>query len=381
LLLNVSGCGPPTGREALTGETPLEVGVEELYTVGALEGEESEVFGRIGAVAFSSNGSLYVLDEGALKVVVVEPGGEGVRQVAAKGDGPGELSGAAGLAVLVDGTLVVNDLVRGFHLYGSDATYRHTAPFDRGIVPSSGIWGSGDGSVISTIRRRVVGSSGAEGQLARYPLDRAGAALELLTTAEGEGDGALALAVPQLFGATIRFAVASDGAIIIVRRAGYEVEVLSAGDDPWETLLTRSVVPQPVTDDLVQAEIQRRLNRRMAELGEFSAAMGTDPAAFRAMAEQVLGRLPVADVVPVITSLSVDREDRIWIERFGQDPHSSGPIDVFTRMGEYVGTIAADGLPFPDAFGPSGEVAYIDNDGPVPMVRVQRLVGQLRTQN
>ena len=58
MLLNVSGCGPPTGREALTGETPLEVGVEELYTVGALEGEESEVFGRIGAVAFSTNGNL-----------------------------------------------------------------------------------------------------------------------------------------------------------------------------------------------------------------------------------------------------------------------------------------------------------------------------------
>ena len=55
-------------------------------------------------------------------------------------------------------------------------------------------------------------------------------------------------------------------------------------------------------------------------------------------------------------------------------PGQDGPTDVLTPDGAYLGTIAADGLRIPDAFGPGGLVAYIEEDElEVQRVRVARL--------
>ncbi len=88
-----------------------------------------------------------------------------------------------------------------------------------------------------------------------------------------------------------------------------------------------------------------------------------------------VSRLVVADEVPVVGDVE-DWEDRIWVTRRGADgDRDGGPTDIVTPDGRYIGTLAADGLQTPAAFGPDGLLAYIERDElDVPTVRVIRLV-------
>ena len=82
-----------------------------------------------------------------------------------------------------------------------------------------------------------------------------------------------------------------------------------------------------------------------------------------------------ADEIPVIDDISVDWEDRIWIERTGENGQGPGLIDILTPDGRYVGTLPLEGLRIPWAFGPDGLMAYVETDEfEVQSVRVIRLV-------
>ena len=81
------------------------------------------------------------------------------------------------------------------------------------------------------------------------------------------------------------------------------------------------------------------------------------------------------DVIPVIADLAVDRNDVVWIARTGPGAGGPGPIDLLTSDGGYLGSLPADGLRIPNAFGPDGLMAYIEaGELDVPVVRVIRLV-------
>lgn len=81
-----------------------------------------------------------------------------------------------------------------------------------------------------------------------------------------------------------------------------------------------------------------------------------------------------ADEVPVIANMAVDWEDRIWVERTGEDGVGRGPTDIVTPDGGYVGTLPADGVRIPGAFGPNGLMAHVTTDEfGVQIVRVIRL--------
>ena len=81
-----------------------------------------------------------------------------------------------------------------------------------------------------------------------------------------------------------------------------------------------------------------------------------------------------ADEIPVIDGIAVDWEDRIWIERTGENGQGPGPIDILTVAGRYLGTLPADGLRTPLAFGPGGLAAFVElDDYEVQTVRVVRL--------
>ena len=80
-----------------------------------------------------------------------------------------------------------------------------------------------------------------------------------------------------------------------------------------------------------------------------------------------------ADEIPAIRRMSADWSDRLWIERSAL-PGEDGPTDILTSDGQYLGTIAPDGLRIPAAFGPGGLMAYIEADElEVQRVRVVQL--------
>ncbi len=95
-----------------TGSTGIS-GVEELATVGILGaagGEPSpEEFGRVESVIADTSGNMYVADGLALEIRVFTPGGQFLRQMGRKGQGPGEMEGMHGITWLTGDTMVVMD--------------------------------------------------------------------------------------------------------------------------------------------------------------------------------------------------------------------------------------------------------------------------------
>lgn len=78
--------------------------VEELWTAGG-EFDESVLFGLIGQVEIGDDGDIYLLDNQLSQVQVYSPDGEMLRTLGGPGEGPGEVSNPAGIAVLPDGSL------------------------------------------------------------------------------------------------------------------------------------------------------------------------------------------------------------------------------------------------------------------------------------
>ena len=143
---------------------------------------------------------------------------------------------------------------------------------------------------------------------------------------------------------------------------GYRVKLI-ARDGRVLGTVERPIAPLAVTEAMRDAQRERYRAR------EVPSNVGI----FRVERESV-DKLTFADEVPVIANIAVDWEDRIWVERTGEDGTGPGPTDIVTPDGGYVGTLPADGVRIPSAFGPDGLMAYIETDEVgIQVVRVIRL--------
>ncbi|MDE2720820.1 hypothetical protein [Candidatus Palauibacter polyketidifaciens] len=98
-------------------------------------------------------------------------------------------------------------------------------------------------------------------------------------------------------------------------------------------------------------------------------------AALRGTYRRQIERLVFPEEMPVIERIAVDWSGRIRVQRAAV-PGESGPRDVLTADGRYLGTHAPDGLRLPAPFGPDGLLAYIETDPlGIQRIRVIRLAG------
>ena len=92
----------------------LEPGFEEVYRVGALDGETWEMFASVPEVGFDDAGNLYVFDRSGgdsrdARIVVFDRTGAFLREFGSAGEGPGEFKRASDMAIMRDGTTIVLD--------------------------------------------------------------------------------------------------------------------------------------------------------------------------------------------------------------------------------------------------------------------------------
>ena len=81
----------------------------------------------------------------------------------------------------------------------------------------------------------------------------------------------------------------------------------------------------------------------------------------------------------LLRGLGTGWEGTIWVQRRGEEPDGDGPIDLLTRDGRYIGTLATDATAMPSAFGPNGLVAFRERDElDVSRVVVKRLPPEIR---
>ncbi|MCY3610116.1 MAG: hypothetical protein OXH51_01155 [Gemmatimonadetes bacterium] len=392
VLVATLACGDPTDSPGSAGppgtlegpDVMLAAETEHVYTVGAYMGEDWESFGSISDVAFDGAGNAHILDRQEDRIVVLDPEGTFVRFVGGSGEGPGELQSPSSLHVYRDGGYVVGS-VRGIDVLGSDGEQLRRMPMSIGT--GSPRWDARtfpDGSLVSTVFRFDIERfrEGLE------QLDPPGRPIEIFPIEHGKpevlytawdlpdpegdrrrarrsssSDGVSRMSAGRAFEPRLHYDATADGRLAVVDSIGYRVKLV-ARDGSVVATVERPIAPRTVTETMKEAAWDRYLAR------EVPSNVGI----FRIERESV-DELRFADEVPVIANMTVDWEDRIWVERTGADGVGPGPIDIVTPEGGYVGTLPADGVRIPTAFGPNGLMAYSEPDEVgIPTVRVIRLV-------
>ncbi|MYG81846.1 MAG: hypothetical protein F4187_08845 [Gemmatimonadetes bacterium] len=391
------------------GDTPSGLGdaddlltptTEDLYTVGAYSGEDWETLGTVAGVAFDDAGNLHILDRDAKRIVVVDREGNLVRTVGRQGGGPGEFSDPWGFGIMRDGRIVVNDFLAGLHVFDSEGEFAEVvtlSPFDG--LPGQMMLPVSDMNFVSRggMRATRPGEESEDDHLRDidlFALD--GSAKQVLYRAwnlpptpedeevvseneEGQRQMSFSLGRMRAFEPGLHLGVLSDGRLAVADSMGYRVKLIGM-DGTVSAVLERQVDPEPVTGAVMEAERERRTEAFSGNANvEFSGPAGLlEPG----MLEELLATqaaqvedMVFTDVIPVIANLAVDPTDMIWIARTGKGAGGPGPIDLLLSDGSYLGTLPADGLAIPDAFGPDGMMAYVETDElDVPVVRVIRLV-------
>jgi hypothetical protein len=407
--LSLAACGgdaAPAGPGGLAGaDFDLDWSTDVAYTLGGFEAIDWDAFGDVAGVGFDRDGNLYVLDSQAASIHVVGPNGERIRTFGRQGEGPGELNQPESMVVLKDGTVAVYDFGKfGWVKYGPDGEWIEdvTSP-DPGNVQLLGNFSvAGEAAVLAEVVGRIRMSRGgddadAEGgepeepgdPLVRLTLDEGlqtttvfrawdppepdGPEREL--SAGSESGNMLQFRMPQLraFEPQLSFAGLPGGGFVALDSTTYRVEVFDAAGEPVGTI-TRPISPTPVTPAIEDTERARRL----AVIDERARA-GREAGGVRLVGGGGLGgnfsmpdmnemqREGIANMVfwpeiPVVEDLGADWSGRIWVQRSAGRPGVDGPTDIVLADETYVGTLPADGLRIPDAFGPNGLAAWIETD-------------------
>lgn len=306
--------------------------LQERIRLGSLAEEGPELFGGIGGVALGSNGEIFVLDNQAAEVRVFDLQGAFLQTLGRQGQGPGELSGAAGLALDREGTVWV--------MNWGNARYT-------GFDPASGQVHNEVRSSISFHQFPWPGTFDEAGKLFDVALDddRKPAVLllddqflpadTLRLPQPSDADqisfhrGALRIAsMPEPFAPAPSWAPRARGGIVIGEGREYRLHRVGFGGDTSMTIEL----------DRVPAEVTP---------AEADSAL----AFFLQMQESLGGATPnrrpsVRQTKPAHGSLFIDDEDRTWVtavRREGEAPQ----WDVFDADGRFVSSVD---IPDPQIF-------------------------------
>lgn len=405
----VAACGGqghnPAAEES---DLPLAAVTQDMYRVGAVSGEDWETFGQIADVDFDASGSLYILDEGSYRVVVLDSEGALVRMFGSHGEGPGELSSPTSAAILGDGRLVVYDMSfpGALEVFDQEGSFLQSTTVDplRGM-PGELLLPLGGDRMVTTggMTIRMAGQAEpdepAEDEHLRdidvFSLD--GSDKEVLyrawnlppaeqadeftaTNTAGQNAFTLSLQRMRAFRPPLQIGVLADGRVAVVDSVGYTVKLIG-GDGTVTGVIERNIAPEPVTEAIEEAERARQIEALSEDAGatvRFFGGMDMAGEAAEQLREQMLPMIEAMlfpEEIPVVAGMAVDYEGRLWIARTAPGGAGDGPIDIIASGGDYIGTLPSDGPRIPDAFGPGGLMAYIETDElDVPSVRVIRLV-------
>ena len=385
-LLLVASCGDARqdadgAHGTLDGpDVMLNAVTEEVFTVGSTTGDDWDTFGSVRSVTFDAQGNLHIYDYQAEHILVVGPGGSLVRTVGGPGEGPGEFGDVSTAVVARDGSYTVWGS-SSIDLLDPVGAFVRRVPVEARIMADMAL---PDGRLVASsyVDLRNLFTSGElpedEGRpIHLVPLD--GSEPEVLYTAwdlpedpaasdAGESSSPNTFRMPagRAFEPGLHYGVLTDGRLALADSIGYRVKLIGL-DGSVTGVIERPIAPLPVSESIMEAE-RGRYRDMTAQLTNLRSRFQIE----REGAEALV----FADEVPVIGNLRVDWEDRIWVARTGADGgNDDGPTDIVTPDGRYIGTLAADGLRTPRAFGPDGLMAYIERDDlDVPTVRVIRLL-------
>ena len=377
-------------------DRPLDPTFEEVFRIGAVEGEPWEIFSTLAKVEFDAHGNLYLFDavigtftpEG-LRVLVFSAAGEYVREFGRMGEGPGEFNWPIGYAVMRDGTTVVNDARHdAYQLFDPTGTFIRMVrtpdelgmtseiqrdPRGGAVLTESSAMNMGSGTRWTTrpvLRFSLAGDVVQADTATEGWLPDRSAAAEASEVARSFGFGSITQ--PAVFEPELLFGVLPDGTVVHSDSSAYHLKLTPPDASRVERVIMRPITPGPVTPAVQEAYRKQRdaeqeaRFRRAEQAGRRITVLGSFEPSFY-------------PELSVIQALATTWEGRIWVQRRGDEWDGGGPIDVLTPDGEYIGTFPPGATALPDAFGPGGLVAFIELDEfEVETVVVRKLPAAVR---
>ena len=422
----------------LTGrDQRLDADFEEVFRIGVLDGEDWEMLGSVGHVAFDEKGNLYIVDgiggggmsfgggapvvvpaSGSQRVLVFDASGNFLREFGTSGEGPGEFNMPAGFAVLRDGTTVVDDCGhRGYQLFDANGVFvrkvRWSKAGDRCVFSPGSLLGDPRGNAVFRLSTMSLGGD------AHPPTSRPIARLGLLgeevrthTVVEAwlppREEGGIKLpgninvpgaaselskalsgfSQPSIFEPGLLAGVLPNGGIVYSDSSAYALKITRPDAGEVTSIIRRPIEPEPVTPRIEKQHRDKQEALREATgfgggtIVQFRTATsggGANPGASNESFTLDMPEPTYYPEIPVLRGLSTTWEGNIWVRRRGEGFESDGPIDVVTADGRYVGTFPKDSTEMPDAFGPNGMAAFIERDDfDVARVVVRRLPPAVR---
>ena len=170
------------------------------------------------------------------------------------------------------------------------------------------------------------------------------------------------------------------GGLAFSDSSAYSITVLEA-DGAVARILSRPIHPVPVTDAIVEAEFERRVEEAIAGFEArsqqvrmiYNATTGETTQGVVNVDQQMREgvsdgrRWPSSRRPPWPTSCrwssicALPGTVKSGCGPRGEDPLGDGPIDVLTADGRYLGSYPA-GTAMPIAFGPGGLTAFVESD-------------------
>jgi len=343
--------------DAGTWQQPIVL--RERFRLGTVDGSGPELFGQIGGLALGPAGEVYILDGQVPEIRVFGGDGAHQRSFGRQGQGPGELSNPAGLALDADGTLWTlnwgNRRYSGFDP-GTGQVRREVARSVRfATFPWPGAFENG--------RRLVDVGPDAEGRTAILRLDSAFVPSEALPLPEPAPEDRIffhsgerrVASVMEPFAPQPAWAPRPRGGVVLGEGASYRLHRISfAGDTALTFELDRAAAP------VTAAEQDSAL------------------AAFRGLAgalEATPDRQPDArSTRSAHGNVFVDDQDRTWVRSI-QPAHIPPAWDVFAADGVFLGQVLIPDLPtLPSPVIRDGRMAVVTEADGYPSVVVYDLV-------
>lgn len=314
---------------------------QPVVRIGAVEGEEHDLFDGVRGLVVLSDGRIVVANNGDESVRWYSPDGAFLLQRGGPGEGPGEFSRLGDITLLDGDTVVAVDWAgRRFTLFGPDGAVGPTTRIDGMTAPpgrmyrlSSGEWILGT-SGASTAQ---LGDGPPEAGVYRLdsPLLRISAdgsqvdTLGLFPSTEVEirtDQGGL-LFGPAPFGRRLAYAVVDDE-VLIATGDRLQLDIYSPAGSVLRSVRAPDVdVSLTSEDGTAYHEFLR----------ERAANASPDQ---RAAVERSISDTQLPDSMPAFSSIVVDADGSVWVGEFRPDMGAAQQFLVFDTDGRFTGRAA-----------------------------------------
>ena len=334
------------------------VAPEPILSIGAVEGPDEELFGRIASAARDGAGNFIVADGQSGEIRVFDAGGTYLRTLGNSGEGPGEFRALAGAWPTAEGVIVAVDvrldritqfgpagellatatlkgpgeqpLISPIRLAGSDALLSRVQSLN---VPTTVVQGT------FSLEDALEGLANPLGNRPEFLVrhDLAGALIDTVATVPGQatqistqdrGANMSIMMIRVPFSAAPVAAASTTGRVAVTTGRSYEFSLHSPGGT-LERIVRLAEDPPVRTDAHVEAWVRG------------GSASGREPPD-DAQVEATIRRyeeMPMPERLPAWNSLLIADGGEIWARRFAIRGGETVPRDVFGADGNYLGQV------------------------------------------